>query len=161
MLRSDEGFIIFAISGEANIHNPSIHCCQGRFNDAQFMIKTILIAGTGGFIGTVLRFLVSRYFQENTFSVFPWGTFTVNIVGSLLIGIFYGISERGNFLSPDVRIFLTVGICGGFTTFSSLSNDAFMLLQDKEWLKVSLYTSLSFFLGLVAVYLGRTLIKGV
>lgn len=125
------------------------------------MFKSILIAGTGGFIGTVLRFLVSRYFQENTFSLFPWGTFTVNIVGSLLIGIFYGMSERGNMLSPDIRIFLTVGICGGFTTFSSLSNDAFMLLQEKDWLKLSLYASLSFFLGLVAVYLGRTLIKSI
>ena len=123
------------------------------------MFKSIIIAGTGGFIGTVLRFLVSRYFHENTFSLFPWGTFTVNILGSLLIGIFYGMSERGNLLSPDIRIFLTVGICGGFTTFSSLSNDAFILLQDKEWLKLSLYASLSFFLGLVAVYLGRTLIR--
>lgn len=125
------------------------------------MLKSLLIVGTGGFIGTVLRFLVSRYFQENTFSLFPWGTFTVNIVGSLLIGIFYGMSERGNLLSPEIRIFLTVGICGGFTTFSSLTNDAFMLLQEKEWLKVSLYASLSFFLGLVAVYLGRTLIKSI
>jgi len=125
------------------------------------MLKSLLIAGTGGFIGTVLRFLVSRYFQENTFSLFPWGTFTVNIIGSLLIGVFYGMSERGNLLSPEIRIFLTVGICGGFTTFSSLTNDAFMLLQEKEWLKVSLYASLSFFLGLVAVYLGRTLIKSI
>ena len=125
------------------------------------MLKSLLFAGTGGFIGTVLRFLVSRYFQENTFSLFPWGTFTVNIIGSLLIGIFYGMSERGNLLSPEIRIFLTVGICGGFTTFSSLTNDAFMLLQEKEWLKVSLYASLSFFLGLVAVYLGRTLIKSI
>ena len=125
------------------------------------MFKTLLIAGTGGFIGTILRFLVSRYFQENALSLFPWGTFSVNIVGSLLIGIFSGMSERGNLLSPDVRIFLTVGICGGFTTFSSLSNDAFMLLQEKEWLKLSLYTSLSFFLGLVAVYLGRLIIKSI
>ncbi len=125
------------------------------------MLKSLLIAGTGGFIGTALRFLVSRYFQENTFSLFPWGTFTVNIIGSLLIGIFYGMSERGNLLSPEVRMFLTVGICGGFTTFSSLTNDAFMLLQEKEWLKVSLYASLSFFLGLVAVYLGRMLIKSI
>ncbi len=123
------------------------------------MFRTLLIVGTGGFIGSILRFLVSRYFQENTFSLFPWGTFSVNIAGSLLIGIFYGMSERGNLLSPDMRIFLTVGICGGFTTFSSLSNDAFILLQDKEWLKLSLYTSLSFFFGLLAVYLGRTLIK--
>ena len=127
----------------------------------QFMLKSLLIVGTGGFVGTVLRFLVSRYFQENTFSLFPWGTFTVNIIGSLLIGIFYGMSERGNLLSPEARMFLTVGICGGFTTFSSLTNDAFMLLQEKEWLKVSLYASMSFFLGLVAVYLGRTFIKSI
>jgi CrcB protein len=124
------------------------------------MWKTLLITGAGGFIGTILRFLVSRYFQEHTFSLFPWGTFTVNMIGSLLIGIFYGMSERGNLLSPDLRLFLTVGICGGFTTFSSLSNEAFMLLQDKEWLKLSLYASLSFFLGLVAVYVGRIMIKG-
>jgi fluoride exporter len=125
------------------------------------MLKTLMIAGTGGFIGTILRFLVSRYFQENTFSLFPWGTFSVNISGSLLIGIFYGLSERGNFMSPDIRIFLTVGICGGFTTFSSLANDTFILLQEKEWLKLSLYTTLSFFLGLVAVYLGRLIIKSI
>ncbi len=123
------------------------------------MFRTLMIVGTGGFIGTILRFLVSRYFQENTFSLFPWGTFSVNIAGSLLIGIFYGMSERGNLLSPDMRIFLTVGICGGFTTFSSLTNDTFILLQDKEWFKLSLYTSLSFFFGLLAVYLGRTFIK--
>lgn len=125
------------------------------------MLKSLLIAGTGGFIGTVLRLMVSRYFQENTFSLFPWGTFTVNIIGSLMIGIIYGMSERGNLQTPEIRIFLTVGICGGFTTFSSFANDAFMLLQEKEWLKVSLYASLSFFLGLVAVYLGRTLIKSI
>lgn len=123
------------------------------------MLKTLLIAGTGGFIGTVLRYLVSRYFQEYTFSLFPWGTFTVNIAGSLLIGIFYGMSEKGDLLTPEWRIFLTVGICGGFTTFSSLSNDAFMLLDQKEWIKLSLYTALSFFLGLIAVYMGRILVK--
>jgi len=125
------------------------------------MFKTLMIAGTGGFIGTILRFLVSRYFQENTLSLFPWGTMTVNISGSLLIGIFYGLSERGNFLSPDVRIFLTVGLCGGYTTFSTLANDSFILLQEKEWLKLSLYTTMSFFLGLVAVYLGRLIIKSI
>ena len=125
------------------------------------MFKTLMIAGTGGFIGTILRFLVSRYFQENTLSLFPWGTMTVNISGSLLIGIFYGLSERGNILSPDVRIFLTVGICGGFTTFSTLANDSFILLQEKEWLKLSIYATMSFFLGLVAVYLGRIIIKSI
>lgn len=123
------------------------------------MFKSILIVGFGGFIGTVARFLTSRYFQENIASVFPWSTFTINIIGSLLIGIFYGISEKGDFMSPDIRLFLTVGICGGFTTFSTFSNDAFLLLKQEEWLRFAFYTSMSFFLGLLAVYVGRFIIK--
>ena len=123
------------------------------------MLKSILIVGFGGFVGTVARFLTSRYFQENIASVFPWSTFFINIAGSLLIGIFYGISEKGDFMSPDVRLFLTVGICGGFTTFSTFSNDAFILLRQEEWFRFAFYTSMSFFLGLLAVYTGRIIIK--
>jgi CrcB protein len=123
------------------------------------MVKSIMIVGLGGFIGTVARFLISRYFQVNVTSVFPWSTFVVNIVGCLLIGIIYGISEKGDLFSPEVRLFLTVGICGGFTTFSTFSNDAFLLIRQEEWLRFALYASLSFFLGLVAVYTGRFIIK--
>ncbi len=123
------------------------------------MVKSILVVGFGGFIGTVLRFLISRYFQENVASVFPWSTFTVNIIGSLIIGIIFGLSEKGDFLNPEFRLFLTVGICGGFTTFSSLSNDAFILLRQQEWLRFAFYTSFSFFLGLIAVYSGRFITK--
>ena len=123
------------------------------------MIRSIFIAGLGGFIGTVLRFLISRYMQLHYMSVFPWGTFIANILGCFLIGIFFGISEKGNFMSPEGRIFLTVGLCGGFTTFSSFSNDALMLLQNKEILRFALYSGLSFFIGLVTVYVGRTIIK--
>jgi len=123
------------------------------------MVKSILIVGFGGFIGSVARFLVSRYFQENVGSVFPWSTLIVNIIGSLIIGIIYGISEKGDFLSPEIRLFLTVGICGGFTTFSTLSNDAFLLLRQQEWIRFAFYTSFSFFLGLLAVYAGRIMIK--
>ncbi len=125
------------------------------------MLKSILFVGFGGFIGTVARFLISRYFQENVASVFPWSTFVVNIIGSLIIGIVFGISEKGNFLSPEIRLFLTVGFCGGFTTFSSLANDAFMLLKQQEWIRFALYTSFSFFIGLVAVYAGRLIIKSI
>jgi CrcB protein len=62
-------------------------------------------------------------------------------------------------MSPDVRLFLTVGICGGFTTFSTFSNDAFILLRQEEWFRFAFYTSMSFFLGLLAVYTGRIIIK--
>ncbi len=123
------------------------------------MLKSILIVGFGGFVGTVARFLTSRYFQENISSLFPWSTLIINVVGSLIIGIIFGISEKGDFMSPDVRLFLTVGICGGFTTFSTFSNDAFLLLRQDEWIRFAFYTSMSFFLGLLAVYGGRIIIK--
>jgi CrcB protein len=123
------------------------------------MLKSIFIVGFGGFIGTVARFLASRYFQENITSIFPWSTLIINIIGSLLIGIIFGISEKGDFMSPEVRLFLAVGICGGFTTFSTFSNDAFLLLRQEEWIRFAFYTSMSFFLGLLAVYGGRIIIK--
>lgn len=125
------------------------------------MIKTLFIVGLGGFIGTVLRFLVSRYFQMHVVSVFPWGTFTVNIIGSFLIGILFGLSEKRNIMSPEWRIFLTVGICGGFTTYSTFSNDAFILLQNNEFFRFATYSGLSFILGLFAVFFGRLIIKAI
>lgn len=123
------------------------------------MIKSLAIIGCGGFIGTVARYLISRYFQLNYPTLFPWGTFAVNLAGCFLIGIIYGLSEKGHLLSPELRLFLTVGFCGGFTTFSTFSNEALMLLQQQEWLRFSLYATLSFFLGLVAVYIGKLLIQ--
>ncbi|HPE34868.1 MAG TPA: fluoride efflux transporter CrcB [Bacteroidales bacterium] len=123
------------------------------------MFKSVIIAGIGGFIGTALRFVISRYFQLHYLSVFPWSTFLINILGSFLIGIFFGLSEKGNILSSEWRIFLTVGICGGFTTFSSLSNDAFLLMQNREIFRLFIYAGLSFVLGLAAVFTGRLIIK--
>jgi len=123
------------------------------------MVKSLLIVGIGGFIGTVARFVIARYFQLNITSVFPWSTFIINIAGCLLIGLIYGISEKGDLLSSDIRLFLTVGICGGFTTFSTFSNDAFLLVREQDWFRFALYTSLSIFIGLMAVYVGRLIIK--
>lgn len=123
------------------------------------MIKTILIAGIGGFVGTVFRYLISRYVQITVASTFPWGTLIVNIVGSFLIGLFFGIAEKGTFMSPEWCLLLTVGFCGGFTTFSTFSNDALLLLENREVFRFVLYSGFSFFLSLMAVFLGRGLTK--
>lgn len=123
------------------------------------MLKSIMVVGFGGFLGTVARFLISRYFQDNISTTFPWSTFIINIIGSLLIGLIYGFSEKGGFLNAEIRLFLTVGFCGGFTTFSTFSNDAFLLLRQEEWFRFACYTSFSFFLGLLAVYAGRIITK--
>jgi fluoride exporter len=122
------------------------------------MLKLILIAGTGGFIGTVTRFLASRYFQNLFLSAFPFGTFLVNVTGCLLIGIFLGLSQKGNILNPELRMFLTVGFCGGFTTFSTFAGENLALLKDGNFFYFALYTGMSVFLGLFATYLGNLFI---
>jgi CrcB protein len=123
------------------------------------MLKLILIIGTGSFIGGVSRFLASRYIQNTVISGFPYGTLFVNILGCLLIGIFYGMSERGNFMSAEMRLFLTVGFCGGFTTFSTFASENLSLLKDGNFFYFALYTALSVFLGLMATYFGNLVTK--
>lgn len=125
------------------------------------MLKLILIIGTGSFIGGVLRFLSSRFIQNSVFSSFPYGTFMVNILGCLFIGIFYGISERGNMMSAEWRMFLTVGFCGGFTTFSTFANENLSLLRDGNVFYSALYISLSVFVGILATYSGNLIIKAI
>lgn len=87
------------------------------------MFKAMIIAGLGGFIGTCLRFLTGKLAHVITVSAFPWGTFAVNIIGSFVIGIFFGLAEKTHVISPSMNVFLITGFCGGFTTFSSFADD--------------------------------------
>lgn len=123
------------------------------------MIKTLLLVGTGGFLGSVSRFLASRFMQENFPTAFPFGTFFVNISGCFLIGLIYGFSERSALLTPGWKMFLAVGFCGGFTTFSTFANENLALLRDGEYYYFILYTGLSVFLGIAATFLGVLLTK--
>lgn len=119
-------------------------------------MKEAIYIFIGGGIGSVLRYLAQIAVNErtSTFALpFSWGTFTVNLVGSLLIGLFYSLSERFN-LSMEVRLFLTAGLCGGFTTFSTFSNDGLNLLKGEFYITFLLYSLLSIGLGLAAVLLG-------
>lgn len=119
------------------------------------MLRSILIVGLGGFAGSVLRYLAARFLNTN----FPWGTMLVNIAGCLLVGIFYGMIERGDIASPEVRLLLTVGFCGGFTTFSAFMNENFMMLKAGEFLPLAFYTAGSLVLGLIATWFGYWLVR--
>lgn len=117
-------------------------------------MKHLLLVGLGGFIGSVARFLVSKLNLSWHFFSIPMGTLTVNVLGSFIIGILVGISAKSDLISTDLRLFLMVGFCGGFTTFSSFSNENLMLMQNGQVFTVLIYTSLSILLGFLAVYLG-------
>lgn len=117
-------------------------------------MKQLLLVGFGGFIGSIARFLVSKLNISWQFMSIPMGTLTVNVVGSFIIGLLVAVSAKNEIFSSDLRLFLMVGFCGGFTTFSSFTNENLALMQNGQMLTVLLYTSVSIILGFLAVYLG-------
>lgn len=121
------------------------------------MIKNVLLVALGGGFGSVARYLISFYIQKNSDGTFPWATLIVNILGSFIIGILYGLSERGHFMSSEIRLLLAVGVCGGFTTFSTFTNENFILIRGGEFLHMALYTGFSIALGFSFVYIGYSL----
>jgi len=121
------------------------------------MLKHILLIGTGGFIGSVARYYISRLNLFWGLLSIPFGTLLVNVLGCFIIGFLTGISDKSNLMSLEFRLFLMVGFCGGFTTFSSFANENLMLLHSGEILSIVLYTALSVVLGFLAVYLGYAL----
>jgi fluoride exporter len=123
------------------------------------MIKTLLLVGAGGFLGSISRFLASRLIQSNLPSAFPFGTFFVNITGCLLIGLIYGFSDRSSLLTPGWKMFLAAGFCGGFTTFSTFANENLALLRDGNFFHFAIYAGLSVFLGITATFFGVLITK--
>jgi len=123
------------------------------------MIKISLLIGLGGFIGSIARHLTVSVMTKLFPSAFPYGTFSANIIGCLVIGVFYGLSERFDWLTPPWRFFLMTGLCGGYTTFSSFAYENIALLQGREHGTFALYTLGSLSIGLLAVWGGMTLTK--
>jgi CrcB protein len=123
------------------------------------MFKSLLIVGAGSFVGGILRYLTQLYVQKIYPSSIPLGTLAANIIGCFIIGIIYGLAERGNYLSPEMRLLLATGFCGGYTTFSSFAAENVSLLQSGEFFYAAVYILLSVILGFIAVYLGASVIK--
>jgi len=116
----------------------------------------ILYIGVGGFIGAVSRYLLSRYIN-NLLPSFPFGTLTVNIIGSFVLGfIIYSISAGKN-ISPEMRDFITIGMVGGFTTMSAFAYESFRLMELNQLMLFALNIALNVILCIAAIYAGKEL----
>jgi CrcB protein len=119
------------------------------------MKSTLLLIGLGGAIGSMLRYLTTRIFISKI-TILPvfWGTFAVNVTGCLLIGIVYGLSERYDWFSPQLRLFFATGICGGYTTFSAFAYENAGLLQQGNYVTSLIYIFSSIAVCLLATFAG-------
>ena len=121
------------------------------------IIKNIAIVGAGSFIGGSARYLVSLA-MKGISKGFPWATLVVNILGCFLIGLLWGYFSRGASEGGSWALFLTVGVCGGFTTFSTFSKEALMMLQAGNFWGFAAYVAVSVIAGIALVALGYYLV---
>ena len=117
---------------------------------------TLLLIALGSALGGMARYGMSQAISLSFGDTFPWGTLLVNILGSFIIGVFAALSGPDSrfLIAPEIRQFVMIGLCGGFTTFSSFSLQTFSLLQDNEWLFASLNIILSVMLCLMLTWVG-------
>lgn len=118
------------------------------------MLRLFIAVFLGGGIGSAMRYGIQTLIHQHiTPGHFPWSTFTVNIAGSFLIGLFYTLSDRYS-LPAEVRLLLTAGLCGGFTTFSTFSIDILGMIRQGYTALALIYVAASIILGLGACFLG-------
>ena len=121
-------------------------------------MKQVLLVFVGGGVGSALRYVVGT-FLKTVSSGFPWGTFSVNVIGSLLIGIFMGIVLKNSSFSENQTLLLITGFCGGFTTFSAFAYENQVFLKEGDLTNFFIYTLGSIGVGIMAVFLGLFISK--
>lgn len=118
--------------------------------------------GLGGFIGAVLRYLVSGWVQDRSGSImFPFGTATVNLLGCFAIGLLTFLVETRSYLSVETRAFILIGLLGSFTTFSTFGSETLMLIRSGRMDMAALYAGGQVVIGVIMVWLGRLLAAGI
>jgi CrcB protein len=118
-------------------------------------IRDILIVGSGGFVGSAMRYLVGGWVQNlSSAGIFPYGTIAVNLIGCLVIGFLSGRADAMGAFGSDVRLFLMIGLLGGFTTFSTFGNETMAFLRDRQVSAALANVSIHLIGGLAAVWIG-------
>lgn len=123
------------------------------------MIRTLLLIGLGGGLGSIFRYLTSLAVGKLIHHTYPFPTFAVNIIGCFLIGLLIGFFERMQLPNPNLKYLLITGFCGGYTTFSTFTSENWNLIQSGNVLLAILYISASIILGLLAIYAGIIIAK--
>ena len=123
------------------------------------MLRTLVIIGIGGSIGSIFRYLTSVVVEKYFVTIFPYATLIVNILGCVLIGVTIGWLEKNQLMNSNIKWFLVTGFCGGFTTFSAFGYENIRLLQNRNIALAFAYIGTSVILGLGSVWLGLTLVK--
>ncbi len=119
-------------------------------------IKNFLLVGIGAGIGGMIRYLMSLVFKSQSF---PFNTLLINVLGSLIIGILFSITERQTQSSEQIKLFFATGICGGFTTFSAFSLENMQLLKTGNYIAAISYITLSVLFCIAAVFAGYKLLN--
>ena len=123
-------------------------------------MKSVLLVGIGGFIGSASRYLVSSWVQRVVSDPWlPYGTLVVNVVGCLLIGLLSGLAETRQVLSPETRLIILVGVLGGFTTFSTFAFETLSLARDNQFPAALGNVGVHVIIGLVAVWIGHSVAR--
>jgi CrcB protein len=120
------------------------------------MLVNSLAVATGGALGSLARYWLAELFVAVSISAFPWATLVANVSGSMLIGLIAALTgpDGRMLVAPEPRLVWMVGVCGGYTTFSSFSLQTLTLAQGGDWQRASLNVGLSVILCLIGVWLG-------
>ena len=122
------------------------------------ILKNTIMVGCGSLLGGAARYLISVAMKTMS-KGFPWGTLAVNLVGCLVIGLLWGFFSKNSSESSSWALFMTIGICGGFTTFSTFSKEALMMLQAGNFMSLLAYVAISVIAGIALVAAGYQLVR--
>lgn len=122
------------------------------------MLRLLLVC-VGGAVGSGLRYLVSGWSLQVLGATFPWGTLVVNVSGSFLLGFLMELGARTEAISPDLRIALSTGVLGGFTTYSTFNYESLQMMRDGEWLWAAVNMTATVAGALAAAVLGILLAR--
>ena len=123
------------------------------------MLKSLLIVGTGSFIGGAMRYLLSTYIKNMYGQTFSWGTLVVNLLGCFVFGIIFALFSKHNSTDNTFCLLLTTGICGGFTTFSTFANESVQMIQNGNIGEFIGYMATSVIVGIALIALGYWIVK--